>query len=225
LLRFFVAEGPRNEVPPRTVANSDKKYGQHRTRANVSSSNPASTPTTDHQPRAPKPRPSANENTLTASDFADIIFSSTEALMNHYSKDSFRLTQSVGFAINKARNLLVLEMDAALKELDISSQQMGILFSLTNGVATTPFELSKLLGVDTGLMTRMLDKLEDKGLLQRSRSLEDRRVVNLTLTAKGQEIASRIPEIAPGVLNARLKNFSKAEFEELRRLLRKFLGD
>ena len=25
LLRFFVAEGPRNEVPPRTVANSDKK--------------------------------------------------------------------------------------------------------------------------------------------------------------------------------------------------------
>ncbi len=26
LLRFFVAEGPRNEVPPRTVANSDKKY-------------------------------------------------------------------------------------------------------------------------------------------------------------------------------------------------------
>jgi hypothetical protein len=29
LLRFFVAEGPRNEVPPSTVANSDKKYSQH----------------------------------------------------------------------------------------------------------------------------------------------------------------------------------------------------
>lgn len=145
--------------------------------------------------------------------------------MNHYTKDNFRLTQSVGFAINKARNLLVLELDAALKELDISSQQMGILFSLANGVAATPFELSKLLGVDTGLMTRMLDKLEDKGLLQRSRSLEDRRVVNLTLTKKGQEIAARIPEIAPAVLNAHLKNFTKAEFEELRRLLRKFLGD
>jgi DNA-binding MarR family transcriptional regulator len=145
--------------------------------------------------------------------------------MNHYTKDNFRLTQSVGFAINKARNLLVLELDAALKGLDITSQQMGILFSLANGVAATPFELSKLLGVDTGLMTRMLDKLEDKGLLQRSRSLEDRRVVNLTLTKKGQEIAARIPEIAPGVLNAHLKNFTKAEFEELRRLLRKFLGD
>ncbi len=52
--------------------------------------------------------------------------------MNHYTKDNFRLTQSVGFAINKARNLLRLELDAALKELDISSQQMGILFSLAN---------------------------------------------------------------------------------------------
>ncbi len=61
LLRFFVAVGQRNEVPPRTVANSDKKYSQHKTRANVSSSNPASTLTTAPL-RAPKPRPSANAN-------------------------------------------------------------------------------------------------------------------------------------------------------------------
>src|SRR5277367_3502408 len=46
LLRFFVAVGQRNEVPPRTVANSDKKFSSHTTRASVRSSNPASTPTT-----------------------------------------------------------------------------------------------------------------------------------------------------------------------------------
>ena len=145
--------------------------------------------------------------------------------MEHYTKDSFSLTRSVGFAINKARNVLVTEMDAALKDLDITSQQMGILLSLTSGIATTPFELSKLLGIDTGLMTRMLDKLETKGLVERSRSLEDRRVVNLKLTEKGKEVASQLPEIAPGVLNNRLKDFSRAEFKELHRLLFKFLGD
>jgi DNA-binding MarR family transcriptional regulator len=116
-------------------------------------------------------------------------------------------------------------MDAALKDLDISSQQMGILLALTRGAAATPFELSKLLGIDTGLMTRTLDKLEAKGLLKRSRSVDDRRVVNLTLTEKGEEVAAQIPEIAPQVLNERLKKFTKAEFEELRRLLRKFIGD
>ena len=145
--------------------------------------------------------------------------------MNHYSKDNFRLTQSIGFMISKARNILIVEMDAALKELDISSQQMGILMALTFGLAATPFELSKVLGIDTGLMTRMLDKLEAKELLQRSRSLEDRRVVNLALTEKGKEVAARIPEVAPDVLNAHLKHFSKTEFEELRRLLRKFLDE
>ncbi|MGT2504996.1 MarR family winged helix-turn-helix transcriptional regulator [Cupriavidus basilensis] len=142
--------------------------------------------------------------------------------MKHYTRENFRLTQSVGFFLNKARNLVLMEMDAALKELDITAQQMGILLSLSRGVATTPFELSKLLAIDTGLMTRMLDKLEHKGLLTRSRSVDDRRVVNLELTAKGHGVAEQIPEIAPEVLNARLKDFSKSEFDEFIRLLGKF---
>lgn len=145
--------------------------------------------------------------------------------MNHYSPENFSLTQSVGFSINKARNLLVVEMDTALKDLDITTQQMGILLSLRRGIATTPFELSRLLGIDTGLMTRMLDKLEAKGLLERSRSIEDRRVVNLQLTKEGEAVADQLPHIVPVVLNRRLKKFTKAEFEELRRLLNKFLAD
>jgi DNA-binding MarR family transcriptional regulator len=145
--------------------------------------------------------------------------------MGHYTKEIFMLTHSVGFTLTKARNMITAEMDATLKDLDISSQQMGILLALTRGVAATPFELSKLLGIDTGLMTRTLDKLEAKGLLKRSRSVDDRRVVNLTLTEKGGEVAAQIPEIAPHVLNERLKKFTEAEFEELRRLLRKFIGE
>jgi hypothetical protein len=61
--------GQRNEVPPRTVANSDKKYSQNRIRANVSSNNPAPTPTasgsTHLKPRVRTQTPStgASENT------------------------------------------------------------------------------------------------------------------------------------------------------------------
>ncbi|MPW15636.1 MarR family transcriptional regulator [Paraburkholderia sp. CNPSo 3157] len=145
--------------------------------------------------------------------------------MRHYTKDNFKVRESVGFQLVKARNLIVTEMDAALKELDISGQQMGIMLMLRQKLASTPFELSKMLGIDTGLMTRMLDKLEARGLLVRSRDQEDRRVVNLSLTKDGIAVADQIPEIAPDVLNARLKDFTKAELTELRRLLRKFLGD
>ncbi|WP_168795908.1 MarR family winged helix-turn-helix transcriptional regulator [Paraburkholderia aromaticivorans] len=145
--------------------------------------------------------------------------------MKHYTPESFSLTQSVGFLLTKARNLITTEMDTALKDLDITGPQMGILLAMQRGLAATPFELSKMLSVDTGLMTRMLDKLETKGLLERSRSVDDRRVVNLVLTKKGEEIAAEIPSIAPEVLNVRLKKFTKAEFDELCRLLNKFIGE
>jgi len=145
--------------------------------------------------------------------------------MNHYTPRNFIITNSIGLRLVKAKNLISAEMDAALKELEITGPQMGILLSVKQGIANTPFELSKMLGIDTGLMTRMLDKLESNGLLQRSRDPGDRRVVNLTLTAAGQKVAARIPEVAPHVLNARLRNFSKAEFAEFDRLLRKFIGD
>lgn len=142
--------------------------------------------------------------------------------MSHYSKEDFQLTQSVGFLLNRARNTLLMEMDAALKDLDITGQQAAVLLSIPRGAAT-PHELSKLLGIDTGLMTRMVDKLEVRGLLTRNRSLEDRRMVNLTLTKEGQEVAERVPAIAPKVLNQRLRHFSKEEFAEFRRLLVKFI--
>ncbi|WP_019447171.1 MarR family transcriptional regulator [Cupriavidus sp. BIS7] len=144
--------------------------------------------------------------------------------MKHYTCENFHLTQSIGFHLNKARNTVLMEMDAALRPLGITGQQMGILLSLMRGMANTPFEISKALGIDTGLMTRMLDKLESRGLLVRQRSVEDRRVIHLVLTETGREVADRIPEIAPEVLNDRLRNFSTEEFNEFLRLLRKFAG-
>ncbi|WP_338044396.1 MarR family transcriptional regulator [Pandoraea terrae] len=122
----------------------------------------------------------------------------------------------------RARNMVKTDIDAALKSLDITAPQMGILLSMSSNRATTPFELSKSLAIDTGLMTRMLDKLETRDLLRRERSVEDRRVVNLFLTDAGKEIADQIPGIVPGVFNRRLTSFSVDEFNELRRLLKKF---
>jgi DNA-binding MarR family transcriptional regulator len=145
--------------------------------------------------------------------------------MEHYTPKNFMVTESMGFILSKARNLVAGEMDAALKHLDLTSPQMGILLSIDAGVATTPFELSKLLSIDTGLMTRLIDKLEDKGWVERSRSVDDRRVVNLALTKAGEAIAAQLPDIAPAVLNARLRKFSKSEFQELCRLLHKIIDE
>jgi DNA-binding MarR family transcriptional regulator len=143
--------------------------------------------------------------------------------VGHYTKKTFSMTQSIGFMLTKARNLVAADMDAVLKPIDITSQQMGIVLWLSRGIAATPFEMSRHLSIDTGLMTRMLDKLEAKGLLKRTRSNTDRRVFDLKLTNKGEAVAAEIPDIALPVLNGRVKSFSKAEFKELLRLLGKFI--
>lgn len=82
-----------------------------------------------------------------------------------------------------------------------------------------------MLWVDTGLMTRLLDKLESRGLVERSRCMSDRRVVSVALMEAGQAVAAQIPEIAPKVLNARLRKFTKAAFDEPCRSLRNFIGE
>ncbi len=143
--------------------------------------------------------------------------------MKHYTKDNFHPASSVGFAISSARNVVMRDMDSALKVLDINAQQMGIILYVGRGVVNTPFELSKLLEIDSGLMTRMLDKLENQDILVRTRSVDDRRIVNLQLTEKGLQLTKEIPKVAPEVLNARLKNFTQDEFSEFLRLLQKFL--
>jgi DNA-binding MarR family transcriptional regulator len=137
----------------------------------------------------------------------------------------FMLTDSIGFLINRASNDLGNEVDRALKDIGITGQQMGILLAVEGDLAATPLELAKLLGIDPGLMSRMLDKLEEQGFLERSRSDEDRRVVIVTLTSHGHEVAARLPAIACGAVNARLDEFSEEEFRQMHRLLRKFVGN
>ena len=79
--------------------------------------------------------------------------------------------------------------------------------------------------MDAGAMTRLLDRLETKGLCRRVRSLDDRRVVNIELTDAGVEAAKGIPAVLCRVQNAHLAGFSEAEFETLKGFLNRILDN
>lgn len=74
-------------------------------------------------------------------------------------------------------------------------------------------------------MTRLLDRLEAKGLCRRVRSEKDRRVVHIELTPQGVAAAEQVPEVLSRVYNQAMEGFSRAEWEQLQKLLWRLIGN
>ena len=83
-----------------------------------------------------------------------------------------------------------------------------------------PAKLARWSQIDAGAMTRLLDRLEKKGLCTRVRSTEDRRVVMVELTAEGKAAMDHVPEVLADVMNQHLTGFSKTEWQALLGYLR-----
>jgi len=120
---------------------------------------------------------------------------------------------------------LVRSVDARMQPLELTAMQWEPLLMLALGRADTVAALARECNVDCGAMTRMLDRLEQKQLLQRQRSDSDRRVVHLTLTGKGREAAAEIPRVVCEELRRHLAGFSTAELDTLTGLLTRMLGN
>ncbi len=132
---------------------------------------------------------------------------------------------SLGYFLSTARNVLAARMDRAVAPLGLTSSQIGVILLLWFERARTPNEMSRVLSYDTGSMTRMLDRLEKKGFLERQRSLADRRVVELILTPLGRDAAQQLPDLISQVLSDQLQGFSADEVAMLVRLLQRFIAN
>ncbi len=82
-------------------------------------------------------------------------------------------------------------------------------------------ELSDKIRAQNSTVTGIIDRMEREGLVQRVRSTEDRRVVRIHLTEKGQELAREIPVEPMEILRSALSGLSAAETAELLRLMTK----
>jgi DNA-binding MarR family transcriptional regulator len=71
----------------------------------------------------------------------------------------------------------------------LSSSEGHVLLTLSEHGSVTPSFLAARLGVGRSRMTPLVQSLVDSGFVSRTESLRDRRVRNLTLTSRGQEVA------------------------------------
>jgi DNA-binding MarR family transcriptional regulator len=136
-----------------------------------------------------------------------------------YDGARYDVSQSVGHQVVGVVGQMRREVERRMAALDLTDAQWKPLWLLASGRADTGNEMARLLEMDAGAMTRLLDRLEGKGLLQRVRSAADRRVVHLRLTAAGRTAAAQVPHVLAAVNNDFLRGFSEAEWLQLRTLL------
>ena len=138
-----------------------------------------------------------------------------------YTVETYRRDDSVGYLINGVRALFIARMDTRLAEQGITGTQWGTMMSLVQGGARTAAESSCQLGCDTGAMTRMLDRLEEKGLVRRERSSGDRRVVHVLPTEAGVDMTRQAMPLVVNTLNELLAGFCPEEIELVKSFLRR----
>ncbi|MCB2016043.1 MAG: MarR family transcriptional regulator [Hydrogenophaga sp.] len=141
-----------------------------------------------------------------------------------YSAKTFTAEESVGFLMKRAMLSMTQQMDRRLAPLDLTMAQWSPLMRLKKHGPCTVAEMARCLATDAGAMTRLLDRLEKKGLCKRTRSVEDRRVVHVDLTPEGHAALRNVPAMLSEVLNLHLAGFTEDEWRTLRDLLRR-LGD
>lgn len=142
-----------------------------------------------------------------------------------YAAETYVPGDSVGYLMKKIISGMAQQIDTALKPTGLTQAQWLPLYWVSEGKAATGAELARACHVDAGAMTRMLDRMEAKGLFRRERLNEDRRVVNLVLTPQGQVAAKAVPQALSDTQNAALAGFSYEEWQTLRSLLGRVLAN
>lgn len=144
---------------------------------------------------------------------------------NFYRADTLRSEDGIGLLFRRVLQSLIQEVDRRLAPHDLTHAQWVPLYKLFRGECATSAELARDLQLDPAAVTRALDRLEAKGLVKRTRSRTDRRVVQLALTAEGRRVAPLVPAALAEVFNAHLAGFSAAEWETLIDLLQRMLSN
>ncbi|MDN3920601.1 MarR family winged helix-turn-helix transcriptional regulator [Roseateles violae] len=142
-----------------------------------------------------------------------------------YRPDSYQRGESLGWLLKRVQQSIAQQAGLRLAKDGLTHAQWVPLLILRLGGPSPVASLARELETDTGAMTRLLDRLEAKGLCLRERSSEDRRVVMVSLTEEGMTLTSKLTAVLADVFNAHLQGFSEAEWRLLLSLLQRLIAN
>jgi DNA-binding MarR family transcriptional regulator len=137
----------------------------------------------------------------------------------HYQVSTYRAQNSVGYLIKRAHSLMLDVLEPVLEKHGFTFIQYVILSWLRDGIALNPKDICLQFRHNSGALTRVIDQLAERGLLERIRRDRDRRKVELQLTVAGRKTIEGLIPLVVEKLNLALADFTSAEVQEFLRLL------
>lgn len=122
--------------------------------------------------------------------------------------------RSVGYLTKRVFQLARIGMEPVFQDEEVSHVQWSALMALLCNLGDTAAELARHLCHDTGATTRIVDALEERGLIERCRCTDDRRVVRLTLTDSGRAVAHRCKDKVVAQWNIWLSDWTREDVEQ-----------
>jgi len=133
--------------------------------------------------------------------------------------------ESIGWQIYNARVLMKNKLHRKLKEFEITAEQWSVLRILHMKEGYNQKELAERCLKDRAALTRILDILEKKELIERKTSPTDRREYLIYITDKGHKLYDEILPIMLKNTEENMVKFSNEEVEKLQYLLKKLISN
>lgn len=131
----------------------------------------------------------------------------------------------LGHLVNAVRNEIFSALEKELAPLELTSSQFVVVICAMRERARTVNEFCQYVGIEPGPMSRLLDRLEGKGIVRRVKDSDDRRQVNVELTEKGKGLYPQIMPILTKVYQRFLAGFTAVEAAQLQLYLQRLLAN
>lgn len=115
----------------------------------------------------------------------------------------------------------LIKHDLYKEEIDLSPAHFHILLTLTDKGDMAASELGKTLNICKSNVTPLVQKLIDKGLVQRITNENDRRYIYISITESGEKFLARHKELVIEHLQKKICSLKEEELEVLAESLQK----
>ena len=137
----------------------------------------------------------------------------------------FRIVDWPFYLIARTSRRYEMDMEHALQRIDMDVPSWRAIMWLHEHNPSSVSEIAEHAVIRLSTMTRVVQRLEKRGLVTVARRAADARVTDVHITANGGQVVKQLRAVASRVYQAAFKDFDAADIETLNGLLRRVFGN